>query len=181
MASAQQTAPAPHDAGDAAASSRLYYWKSQGNDDVYRWLKVNEPLMIHGDACTVGYYWFDEKTKVSTSNYLVASFVVTPEDEEVTRIIRDTESGADARVGVRYHAVDSEMSEIWIALAFEGDPDDVFDEMSAVKARSIRDRNWRLLEVEKPLQSGSRLYEFHLTCENGRTAFSFPKKPKHQK
>jgi hypothetical protein len=168
---AQDKAAAAHEGEDRIAPSRIFYEKSGGHEELRRWLQENGRLLDRGDVCTLNVSWMNEETKGNSSAvHNVASFLVVPEDEEVTRLIRDTESGLDVRVGVQYHPIKSGLSEIRIALAFEGAPDDIFYEISRGEAKAIRQRKWKFLEAAKDIRIASLRYTFYLTCENGRTS-----------
>lgn len=84
-----------------------------------------------------------------------------------------TNSGLDIRVGVHYfHDYASPPgTQLQIAIAFEGSPDDVFVDISGAKAWTVRDRNWKSLRVEQGIVVGDLQYKFSLECENGK---SFP-------
>jgi hypothetical protein len=167
---AQVNAPVVHDRDDRVAPSRIFYWKSGGLEELHRWLKDNEGLLDRGDVCAVGYSWSDEKTKISTSNYSVADFLVTPDDEEVTRLIRDAESGLEVRVGVQYLPLKSGTSGIRIALAFEGATEAVFSEISRGEASAVREKGWKFLEAVKSIQTAGRLYRVYLNCSSPETS-----------
>lgn len=164
---------------DVLQPSRIYDLTAPEKPDLKRWLKGNENLLNRGDVCGVSYSWTDETRKISTSNFLLQSFLVVPEDEEVKRIVRHKASGLDVRIGVQYHPLAfGSASEIRIALAFEGQRDDVFDETSRSEATTLRDHKWKFLETAKSIRAGERFYTFHLTCRNGKTAFSWLKRRK---
>ena len=176
--SSQDTPARPSDGSNVIAQPRIYRWPPNDLDGLQRWLKSNASLLERGDACSRGFYWSDKQNKFSTSNYELASFVVIPDDDEITYTVHESESGVDVRVGIKFQLVNKAVSEIRVALAFEGDPEDVFNEVSRAEARSMRDNTWKLLEGTKPIQSGNRVYRFHLICENGKTALAPFKKHK---
>jgi hypothetical protein len=153
-------------------SSRVYYWKPDDSGNFRHWLAQNDALLNRGDACTLRYSWMDEKTKVSTSLYEIASLVVVPEDDKVVELLSGGEYAAELRVGVQYLPIKSGASGILIALAFESTPRDVFDEPSRVEAQTIGRKDWTYLTVTKEVRSADRLYRFNFMCENGRAAFS---------
>lgn len=153
-----------------------FYWDEK--HDVQNWLKENEPYLRRGDGCTLTSSWLNEGSPASPSGsvYEIASFVAAPGDEETTRLIHDSgsRSGLDARVGVRYLPGGPGGSYLLqIALAFEGSPDGVFDEIGQVEAETLRYPNWKWLTAVKSVRVGNLRYRFSLHCENGKTFLSF--------
>ena len=159
--------------------------RTKPDQDVHKWLEENASLLSRGDACTLREYWANADIHYkgpSGSWYGLVSFVVLPEDEEVVRVIRDEKQNLDVAVGVRYLPVQSGLSGVTLALAFEGNPGDVFSQLNRSEASGFRDKSWRYIEVVKPIQVGSVRYTYSLFCENGRTFLSFLKKPpKHNR
>src|SRR5215467_8799655 len=111
-------------------------------------------------------------------------FMIAPSDdwEENSALIHDSasRSGLDIRVGAKYPS-GWPIRELDIALAFEGEPDDVFSEVNGAEARVFRDKNWKLVTVTKRIEIGDLRYQYSLTCENGKTFMSFLRKPKHRR
>ena len=171
---AQEKAPAmEHD-----SSTPTLYWSEK--PDVKKWLTENTAQLNRGDACSLFSSWADEKhpTYPSGSDWAIASFVTIPGDEELTRLIHDSASGLDVRVGVRYFpAVPGQSYGLQIALAFEGPADSVFDEISRSEAETLRYSNWKSLAVVKPIRVGDMRYRFSFRCENGQTFMSFLRRP----
>jgi hypothetical protein len=150
--------------------------------DVHSWLKENESYLKRGDGCTLTSSWLNEESPASPSGsvYEIASFVTAPGDEETTRVIRDSDSrsGLDVRLGVRYVPGGPGGSYLLqIALAFEGPPDGVFDEIGQAEAETLRYENWKWLTAVKSVRVGNLRYRFSLRCENGRTFLSFLRRP----
>jgi hypothetical protein len=75
------------------------------------------------------------------------------------------------RVGVKYLAIKSGISQIRIALAFEGAPDDIFYEVSRAQADAIREKGWRSVASTKEIQLKNLLYTFTLTCTDSKKHF----------
>jgi hypothetical protein len=129
-----------------------------------------------GDGCSLNVYRFDEQTKISSSNEGIALIAVAPGEESFTQLLRDTHSGLDIRVGLRYEPVGLQpspgMSRLRIALALEGAPDDVFDTVSRTEAATIREKAWKSFSAVKATRLGSLRFVFTLTCENGKSFMS---------
>jgi len=177
---AQDNAVAPRTANEQHSATAAFYWDQK--HDVHEWLKENESSLKRGDACTLASSWMNEQTPKSPSGsvYEIASFVTIPGDEEMTRVIRDarSRSGLDIRVGVRYLPGGPGGSyAMQIALAFEGPPDAVFDEIGRAEAETLRYANWKWLTAVKPVRVGNLRYRFSLRCENGTTFLSFLRRP----
>ncbi len=161
-------------------SAATFYWGEK--HDVSQWLKDNEPYLKRGDGCTLTSSWMNEKEPASPSGsvFEIASFVTTPDEEETSGVIRDSDSrsGLDVRVGVRYLPGGPGGSYVLqIALGFEGSPKDVFDEVNGAEAETLRHENWKWLTAVKSVRVGDLRYRFSLRCENGRTFLSFLRGP----
>ena len=179
-APAQEKGVAVRTANEKQPPAATFYWDEK--HDVHTWLIENESTLKHGDACTLTSSWMNEETPASPSGsvYEIASFVIAPGDEEMTRVIRDStsRSGLDIRVGARYLPGGPGGSYLLqIALAFEGSPDDVFEEIGQAQAETLRYANWKWLTAVKSVRVGNLRYRFSLHCENGRTFLNFLRRP----
>ena len=177
---AQENAVARRTATEQQPPTATFYWDEK--HDVHNWLKENESYLKRGDGCTLTSSWMNEESPASPSGsvYEIASFVTAPGDEETTRVIRDSgsRSGLDVRIGVRYVPGGPGGSYLLqIALAFEGSPDGVFDEIGQAEAETLRYANWKWLTTVKSVRVGNLRYRFSLRCENGRTFLSFLRRP----
>jgi hypothetical protein len=172
---AQSTAGPPQPANEPNPSTQIFIWNEKR--DLDKWIRENKSSLDRGDACTL-------KVSYSTSGvFPIASFVAVPVEEEITRIIHDsaTDSGLDIRVGVSYpHHDVSSGTELEIALAFEGSPNDVFYEINGAQAWTLRDRSWKFLRVEKRIDVGDLRYRFFLECVNGKLFMDFARPAKHK-
>ena len=65
----------------------IFNWQDKAAD-IRAWLKKNGHLLDRGDGCSLLYYQFDRKSKMSTSLYSIAEFIIVPGDEEFTHIFR---------------------------------------------------------------------------------------------
>lgn len=160
------------------SSTTTLYWSEKS--DVKKWLTENAALLNRGDACSLSSSWANEEhpTYPAGSVWEIASFVTIPGDDELTKVIHDSASGLDVRVGVRYSpGVPGQSYGLQIALAFEGPADGVFDEISRAEAETLRYSNWKSLAVVKPIRVGDTRYRFSFSCENGRTFMSFLRRP----
>lgn len=160
--------------------SATLYWDEK--HEVSQWLKENEAYLKRGDGCTLTSSWMNEKEPASRSGsvFEIASFVTAPDEEETTRVIRDSDSrsGLEVRVGVRYLPGGPEGSYLLqIALGFEGSPADVFDEVAGAEAETLRYENWKWLDAVKSVRVGDLRYRFSLRCENGKTFLNFLRRP----
>ena len=163
---------------------QVLHWDEK--PDVHKWLIENGSMLKQGDGCTLSVSWADkdDHNRPSSAVHEITSFVITPQDEEMTRLFSDTASpsGLGVRVGVRYLPSSFAGSEqyLQIALALEGAADEVFDEISRSEAGTIRYKNWKDIEVVKPILIESIQYRFALSCENGKTFLSFLRHSKHR-
>jgi hypothetical protein len=155
------------------SSNAVLDWSKK--PDVREWLRENEALLNRGDGCTLTSSWTNEEHPYPGSAVsAIASFVTVPGDDELTRVIHDSASGLDVRVGIRYAAgVPGQLYGLQIALALEGPPDGVFDEISRAEAEALRFADWKWLAVVKPIRVGNMRYRFSLHCENGRSFMNF--------
>jgi hypothetical protein len=153
-----------------------FYWDK--SSDVNKWLKDHEPFLQRGDGCMLNMSFADSTSRSGLNN--VALFMIAPGDpdnfEENSTVIHDSRSGLDVRVGARY-VYGEGIEELEIALGFEGDADNVFNEVTAAQARSLRDKNWKALTLVRKTQIGDTRYEYSLNCENGKTFMSVLRKP----
>jgi hypothetical protein len=152
--------------------------------DSTKWLKDHESFLQRGDVCGLNMSFV--KPEFRSGLVGVAMFMVAPGDpdnfEEYSTVIHDPEPGLDVRVGARYTFSDGKVAELEIALAFEGAPDNVFNEITSTQASSIRDKNWKSLKLIRRKQIGDTLYDYYLSCSNGKTAASYLHKPiKHRR
>jgi hypothetical protein len=159
-----------------------FYWKP--SNDVNKWLKDHESFLQRGDGCSLNRSFVNSQARsYGSAVNNVALFMIAPGDdlEENSTMIHDEVSGLDIRVGARYLSGDA-MEELEIALAFDGEPDNVFNEITAAEAHSLRDKNWKYLTLVKKIQLGDVEYRYSLACENGKTFMSFLRKPaKHRR
>jgi hypothetical protein len=164
------------------ATLTIFDWNATPNQ-IIPWLKKNEGLLNRGDGCTLSVHWAsaDPKQRSSPTSAVheIASLIVAPGDEETHTIIRDkvSGSGSDVRVGVQYLPGKSGVSELRIALAFDGPAEDVFNEVSRAEGKTLRDPEWKLLTVVKPVRISEMVYTYALSCENGKTFLSFLRRP----
>jgi hypothetical protein len=152
-------------------SGRILHWSEKPDPkNVENWLSENESVLNRGDACTfTSWQRSEDPPYTSSSVWAYETFVTLPEDEELTKVIHDPESGLDIGVGVRYARRDSRYPYLLqLALAFEGPADHVFEETNRAEAETVRSPNWRSVGVVKPTRVGNMEYTFSLHCENGR-------------
>jgi hypothetical protein len=167
LAITQDKSSSPQTASEPNTTIPMIYWSQK--PDVHKWLKENESLLNRGDGCTLYSSYFDEDKSFRTGQYSVVSFLTVPGDEEITKAIRDpVESGPEVRIGVRYSPTHLGFH-FEIALAFEGVPEDVFDGTSGAQASTFRNQNWKRLAIERHVRVGHVLYDFLLSCQNGKT------------
>jgi hypothetical protein len=166
----------PATSGQQSSTGTLY-WSEK--PDVKKWLAENEALLNQGDGCSLTSSWMNEEHPYPAGSVSeIASFVTVPGDDELTRVIHDPASGLDVRVGVRYApGVPGQLYGLQVAIAFDGPPDSVFDEISRAEAETLRYPNWRSITVVKPVRVGNMRYRFSLRCENSRTFMNFLRRP----
>jgi hypothetical protein len=152
-------------------SGRILHWSEKPDPkNVENWLTENESNLNRGDACTFTSSQRSEAPPYTSSSvWAFETFVTLPDDEELTKVIHDPDSGLDIRVGVRYLRGDSRYRYmLQLALAFEGPAERVFEQTNRAQAETVRSPNWRSVVVVKPTKVGSMEYTFSLHCENGR-------------
>jgi hypothetical protein len=156
---------------DESKPSSVFEWATAKPGDFQKWLLNNEKILDQCDACRLLVSWSDEKA--STANFNIAEFLVQPSDDRDTKLfIRHLESGVALRIGVNYspsYLLRNEPFIIRIALAFEGDVDNVFNELSRAQAETLREKNWKYLSLTKEIQIDKKIYSFIFHCENGKT------------
>lgn len=138
--------------------------------DFWKWLAENESTLRQGDACDVTFSWFneDDADGPRSATHNLTTFLLVPADEESTRMIHDPQSGLDIRVGARYFPGYFKSSHVLrLALAFEGPPAGVFDELNSAQAEGFRYPGWRSLAVVKSFRVDRIRYTFRLSCQNG--------------
>lgn len=168
--------------GSTDTAAILFDWNVAPNQ-IIPWLKKNEPLLNRGDGCTLTVHWASANPKdrnlPSSAVHEIASLVANPEDEQIHTIIRDKVSGSglDVRVGVQYLPWKSGVSELRIALAFEGLAEDVFGEDSRAEGATIRDQQWKVLKIVKPVRVSEMVYTYTWSCESGKTFLGFLRRP----
>src|SRR5262245_50470308 len=89
---------------------RMLLWAAAKPEDVRQFFTTNQSLLGRGDGCSLNVYWFDEQTGISSAQHGIALFVVAPEEESFAQLLRDTNSGLEIRVGVRYEPMELEPS-----------------------------------------------------------------------
>jgi hypothetical protein len=170
-----QTTPQAESQGKA--SIPFIYWDKK--TDLRKWLKENESRLNRGDGCALLGSYYDEDKSFRSGRYEIVSFIISPEDQEMIRVVRDSideDRFVEVRIGVKYTPIDSGHY-LQIALASEGSPENVFVELSRAEALTIRDRHWRWLSVERQIRVGHVQYNFSLTCENGKTFMNWWRHP----
>jgi hypothetical protein len=163
---AQNSAPVTPADNSPNAPSRLYEenGKRPGAEEYMQWLNQNKRLFKRCDICELNFSWFNEVTKFSIAVNNAASFFVGPEDEHVSWLIPNPDSGLDVRVGVQYVQIRKGIWQIRTALAFEGDVDDIFSETSRSEAQTARDKDWKYVMVRKDTAIKYIHYTFSLSC-----------------
>jgi len=164
----QDKTVAVRDADDPNAPSRLFEWNSRGTGEFDLWLNENKRLLGRCDVCDLNVSWKNEEARAYSSVHNIAVFLIGPADEQVSRVIRHIESGVDVRVGVQYFPAKPGISQIRIALAFEGLPDDIFYEITRSQAETLRDKEWKFVTAMKEMRVKNLRYTFSLTCTNSK-------------
>jgi hypothetical protein len=180
--SAQSDSRSKANTDERGTSIPTLYWNKE--HDVHKWLMKNEASLNRGDGCTLAVSWMDDRKGLPSAVNEIVSFVLVPENEEITRVFRDTasESGLEVRVGARYLPSDlPSLSRLEIALALEGPAGGVFEEISRSEAGTVRYKNWKHLSVVKPVLAEHVRYRYVLSCENGRTFMSYLRHPAKHK
>jgi len=178
ISTAQNVSPSSPAASAEQSFVPPFYWSQQG--DVRKWLKDHESFLRRGDGCQLNVSWAGTGP-YSSALHSIAMFMIAPGDDfdEIFTLIHDdaSPSGLDIRVGARYFP-DRVLE---IALAFEGQPEDVFNEATSAEARSLRDSKWKSVTLLRQIEIGDLRYQYSLSCENGKTFMSFLRKPvKHR-
>lgn len=164
----------------------IFDWNATPNQ-IESWLAKNEQLLASGDGCTLLVSWRavdSKKYPLGSASHEIVSFIVTPEDDEAHLAIPDKISGAhlSVRLGIKYLPLTPNARELDLAIALEGETQDVFYEDGRTEAMTIRDKNWTMLELVKEIKVSEMAYRYVLHCQNGRTFESyFRKVPKKHK
>jgi hypothetical protein len=122
------------------------------------------------DVCGVTTYWWDQKTTVSSSRFNIGAFHASVKDGETFKTFRHKESDVTVTVGVNYFQdiVGKGTRRVRLAIAFTGNPEDVFDELDRAEAEAFYDKNWRGMSVSRSIQVDNRVYTFTLSCGGDR-------------
>lgn len=119
------------------------------------------------EVCGVTTYYRDSEAKSSPSRFSVGTFPLKLEESATTKLFTHQESGVNISVGVEQvrGIFENEPRRIRIAIAFTGQPADVFDEIERAEAESIYDKGWRWLSVSRNTRVANRIYTFTFGCE----------------
>lgn len=149
----------------------VFDWATAKQGDFERWLLNNEKTFLHADVCRLLASW--SAGGESTASFNIAELIVNPKDGRIAHLlIKHPESGLDLRVGIEYSR--SAFSEnlplvIRMALAFEGDINHLWSEVSRGEAETLRGKDWKYLSLRKEIQIDNKTFSFIYECENGKT------------
>ncbi|HLM59678.1 MAG TPA: hypothetical protein VK308_02630 [Pyrinomonadaceae bacterium] len=124
------------------------------------------------DACRVTTSTWSLPEKIGTGIYELGWFQPVAFDNETTKHFKHEQSGLIVSVGVEYGdfraAEKGKPIAIRGAIAVSDKEQDALSSVDGVAARTTYGKKWGLISVEKQVAAGNLVYNFAITCNDGR-------------
>ena len=122
-------------------------------------------------VCFVTTYFWDNESKSSSSRSLVGKFPLELDGDQLVKELKYSKTSTNVYVGVeQITSVSSQKTKtLRVAISFDGNAENIFDELNRAEAETVYDRNWRFLSVSKNIKIEHRVYTFTFSCEKENT------------
>jgi hypothetical protein len=124
------------------------------------------------NTCRLTYSLVDKKSGTLSSINLLQTFSFDAKDEEITKLVKEDETGIKILVGARIYGDSTKTSnskQIEVAIAFgDSESRDLFRYADSAIAESIYDKKTKWISVSKTIETKDEIYRFRFGCSRDK-------------